>query len=173
MHPNIRPLAEPDPPTIHAAFRAQDWNKPREQYERYWQEQAIGERDVLVAEVAGEFAGYLTIVWTSGYPPFRVAGIPEIVDFNVLKKFQRRGIGTALMDAAEERIGERSAVAGIGVGLYADYGPAQRLYAQRGYVPDGRGLMRNGLPVVPGSNPFVDDDLVLYFTKQLTTEAEA
>jgi hypothetical protein len=26
---------------------------------------------------------------------------------------------------------------GIGVGLYRDYGPAQQLYFQLGYIPDG------------------------------------
>ena len=38
------------------------------------------------------------------YPSYAAAGIPEVRDFNVLAAFQRRGIGTALMDAAEERV---------------------------------------------------------------------
>ncbi len=41
----------------------------------------------------------------------------------------------ALMDAAEARAAERSAIVGLGVGLYADYGSAQRMYARRGYLP--------------------------------------
>ena len=35
--------------------------------------------------------------------------------------------------------------------MYADYGTAQRMYVKRGYIPDGRGIMYNNLPVVPGS----------------------
>ena len=68
----------------------------------------------------------------------------------------------------EERIAARSRVAGIGVGMTADYGAAQRLYVRRGYVPDGRGLMTGGRPVAFGESVPVDDDLVLYFTRELT-----
>ena len=56
---------------------------------------------------------------------------------------------------------------GIGVGLSRDYGAAQRLYIKRGYVPDGRGVTYNYLPVMAGSKVLVDDDLVLWFTKKL------
>ena len=42
---------------------------------------------------------------------FREAGISEVVDFKVLKNFQRQGIGTALMIEAElyiARVSERA-----------------------------------------------------------------
>ncbi|HYN89988.1 MAG TPA: GNAT family N-acetyltransferase [Ardenticatenaceae bacterium] len=165
----IRPLQEQDVRPIAAAFAALGWNKPESQYRRYLEEQAAGKREVLVALVAGAFAGYLTIVWESSYRPFREEGIPEIVDFNVLPHFRRRKIGTALMDAAEARVGMRSAVAGIGVGLTPDYGPAQRLYVLRGYVPDGRGLTYDRVPVEYGMQIAVGDRLVLHLTKQLRT----
>jgi hypothetical protein len=70
------------------------------------------------------------------------------------------------MDEAEKRIFERAETVGLGVGLYADYGNAQRLYVLRGYIPDGRGLTHQNQPVKPGNDVFVDDDLVLYFTKE-------
>lgn len=120
---------------ISAAFTRQGWNKPVSQYERYCRLQNEGTRDVLLAEWDGDFAGYLTIQWISHYQPFREASIPEIVDFNVLKKYQRRGIGSALLDEAEMRIKRVSVRAGIGVGMTRDYGPAQILYVKRGYVP--------------------------------------
>lgn len=41
---------------------------------------------------------------------------------------------------------------GIGFGLYADYGTAQRMYIKRGFVPDGRGIMYNDMPVVGKPN---------------------
>lgn len=163
----IAPLAESDIAEIAAAFAALGWRKSASQYERYLDEQGRGERAVLVARSGGVFAGYVTIVWASGYPPLREAGIPEIADFNVLPHLRRRGIGSRLLDAAEARIAERAASAGIGVGLYADYGAAQRLYVQRGYIPDGRGITWRNRAVVPGATVVVDDDLALYFTKAL------
>lgn len=161
----IRSLTAEDCAPVSQAFTEQGWHKPIEQYQRYFQESLDGKREVLIAESAGHFAGYITIVWESEYAPFREAEIPEIVDFNVLKKYQRHGIGTALMDEAERRIAKRSPVAGIGVGMTVDYGPAQILYVKRGYLPDGRGLASHGQSVVYGSRVPIDDDLALYFTK--------
>jgi GNAT superfamily N-acetyltransferase len=161
----ITPLRPDDPPLIAAAFTAIGWNKPQAQYERYLDVQTADERPVLVARLDGAFAGYVTVLWETGYAPFREAGIPEIQDFNVLPHHRRRGIGTALMDAAEARIAERTPTAGIGVGLYPDYGPAQRLYVLRGYVPDGRGVAWNQVQTTPMQAVTLDDDLALYFTK--------
>lgn len=163
----VRPLEAEDVQPIAAAFAAIGWDKPASQYERYLAEQERGERVVLVAFLDGAFAGYLTIAWQSGYAPFREAGIPEIMDFNVLPQVRRRGIGSRLMDEVERRIGERSAVVGIGVGMDPDYGAAQRLYVRRGYVPDGRGLSTNGRHVRWGDTVRVDDGLNLHFTKDL------
>ena len=163
----IRQLSSADSPDFEAAFSAQGWRKPAAQYEKYLAEQERGERSVLVAEIGGEFAGYLTVVWESGYAPFREESIPEICDFNVLQKFQRRGIGTMLLDEAERRISERSTVAGIGVGLTKDYGAAQILYVKRGYVPDGLGISHGGKLLVYGDTASVDDGLVLHLTKRL------
>jgi len=161
----IRPLRVEDPPVIAAAFDEIGWNKPESQYRRYLDDQEAGTRDVLVATVDGAFAGYVTVRWVSPYEPFD--GIPEIQDFNVLPKFRRRGIGSALMDAAETLVSERSAVVGIGVGLYPDYGQAQRMYVRRGYLPDGRGLIYDGRQVPPMETIRNDDSATLMFTKQL------
>ncbi|MEV6288167.1 GNAT family N-acetyltransferase [Kribbella sp. NPDC051770] len=81
--------------------------------------------------------------------------------------YRRRGIGSSLMDAAEALVAERSAVVGLGVGLYADYGTAQRMYVRRGYVPDGRGVIYDHRQVPPGELVRLDDDAVLMFTKTL------
>lgn len=121
------PLMPEDVSEIPAAFAAIGWNKPASQYQRYLAEQESGERAVLVARVRGEFSGYLTIVWASAYEPFRTAGIPEIADLNVLPKWRRQGIATRLMDQAEALVAEHSSIIGIGVGMDADYGPAQRM----------------------------------------------
>jgi GNAT superfamily N-acetyltransferase len=163
----LRPLEPTDITPIAAAFAELGWDKPASQYEQYLSEQETDQRVVLVAFLNGEFAGYVTVVWRSQYPAFDIEDIPEIVDFNVLPKFRRRGIGAALMDEAERRVAARSAVVGLGVGMTADYGSAQRMYAKRGYIPDGRGLHSRGHPVQYGQSVPVDDDLVLYFTKEL------
>ena len=165
----IRSLRSEDAAVIAAAFAAQGWNKPAAQYERYYAEQYAGERDVLVAEVAGVFVGYVTVVWRSDYQPFCERAIPEIVDLNVLMAFHRRGIASALLDAAEARIATRSPVAGIGVGMTADYGAAQILYVRRGYVPDGRGLAYRGRTLHYGDVVTLDDDLALYLTRSVGT----
>lgn len=161
----IRLLRADDIWAIAAAFAALGWDKPPAQYESYLAQQRQGEREVLVAWHKETFVGYVTVVWNSGYAPFRAAGIPEIADFNVLPHVRRQGIGSLLLEEAERRIAARSPVASIGVGMTADYGAAQRLYIKRGYVPDGRGLVAGEHHVSWGETVRVDDDLVLYFTK--------
>ncbi|MBA3944687.1 MAG: GNAT family N-acetyltransferase [Herpetosiphonaceae bacterium] len=167
---HIRLLQSEDIGPIISAFAAIGWNKSASQYERYLAEQTAEARVVLVAFIADHFAGYVTIQWQPGYPPFRAANIPEIQDFNVLPHYRRQHIGTALLDEAEHRIAQRSPIAGIGVGLYADYGPAQRMYVLRGYVPDGRGVAYDNRVVQPGDQVRVDDALVLSFTKNVSMD---
>lgn len=60
-----------------------------------------------------------------------------------------------------------SKIAGIGVGLFSDYGAAQRMYVSRGYVPDGRGITYHCEAVSGGDKVIADDDLVLWFAKRL------
>jgi GNAT superfamily N-acetyltransferase len=163
----IRPLEADDVPQMVQAFEELGWHKPEQLYRRYLMEQLLKLRDVHVAFVDGEFAGYLTICWTSSYQPFREKKIPEIVDFILLPKFRRMGIGTKLMDLAECEIARVSPVAGIGVGMTPDYGAAQRLYVLRGYIPDGRGLHWKDHYVQFREQVTMDDDLALYFTKEL------
>ena len=167
IKPSIRLLESKDISEIANAFRQLGWNKPALQYERYLREQALEIRDVYVAFIKGEFAGYLTICWNSDYEPFQKENIPEIVDFNVLPKFRRLGIGTQLMDKAESEIAKVSSSAGIGVGMTPDYGAAQRLYVLRGYVPDSRGLHYRDHYVRYSEEITVDDSLVLFLTKKL------
>ncbi|MEU4194513.1 GNAT family N-acetyltransferase [Kribbella sp. NPDC026611] len=165
MELTIRKLREGDPELISGAMAAIGWNKPLEQYQRYLDQQRDGVRDVLVGTLGEEYVGYVTVRWVSPYEPF--GGIPEIQDFNVLPKYRRRGYGSALMDAAEALVAERSDVVGIGVGLYPDYGQAQRMYVRRGYIPDGRGLIYDGKQVPPLETVKNDDWATLMFTKTL------
>ncbi|MNC68137.1 hypothetical protein D3C75_1187010 [compost metagenome] len=72
-----------------------------------------------------------------------------------------------LMDKSEEIIRERSEVSGLGVGIFCDYGAAQTLYVNRGYVPDGKGIFKNGEYLQHGQQVLIDDDLNLFFVKTL------
>jgi len=166
MDIDIRTLQKSDIPGITAAFTGSEWRIAPSFFEEFLKEQDMGKRVVLLAYADGVFAGYVTIKWDSDYPPFAAQDIPEINDLRVLRSFRRCGIATALVDEAEKRIFKRSTVVGIGVGMYADYGPAQRMYVRRGYVPDGLGLYYKDQPVVPGHEVCVDDDLNLYFIKE-------
>jgi GNAT superfamily N-acetyltransferase len=167
IKPVIRLLESQDISEIAEAFQELGWNKPASQYERYLIEQDLGARLVYIAFVQEEFAGYLTVCWNSHYETFRKEHIPEIVDFNVLPRFRRQGIGTQLMDKAESEIVKVSSTAGIGVGMTPDYGAAQRLYVLRGYVPDGRGLWYRDHHLKDGEEITVDDNMALYLTKEL------
>ncbi|MDD6031904.1 MAG: GNAT family N-acetyltransferase [Oscillospiraceae bacterium] len=164
----IRPMLPEDPPVIADAFTAQGWNKPREQYERYYAQQQAGQRKVFILLAGEEFAGYVTLLPTPSGGPWKGQNVPEICDFNVLKKFRGRGFGWALMDAAEQAAAETGSVVTLGVGLYTDYGTAQRMYVKRGYLPDGSGIWYGGdQPLPPGAPCVNDDDLILYLSKRL------
>jgi GNAT superfamily N-acetyltransferase len=163
----VRLLEESDPPSIAAAFTNIGWNKPETQYWRYWHEQEAGTRACFVGVIDGRFAGYVTVNWRPTYPGFADMNIPEIQDLNVLTKYRRKGIASRLLDRAENEAARRSGVVGIAVGLHPGYNAAQRLYAKRGYIPDGRGITYRNCFVEEGATVVLDDDLVLHFTKQL------
>lgn len=166
MNITIRLLEANEIESISKSFEKTVWGPITSLLENYLTEQIEGKRVVLVAYTGNDYVGYVTIKWQSDYPPFAEKGIPEIHDLRVLPAFRRLGIATALVDEAEKRISERSPMAGIGVGLYADYGPAQRMYVLRGYVPDGMGLYYKSEPVKPGQDVRVDDYLVLNLIKE-------
>lgn len=164
----IRPAERAEAEWLARAFdEVMGWTKPAGYFQAVIERQAQGELALLVALEQRQYLGHCKLVWRSDYAGFREAGIPEIQDLNVRPDKRRRGIGSALLDEAEKRIAERADVAGIGFGLYADYGAAQRLYVKRGYVPDGRGAHYSGQAVFAGESYRVDDDLALYLVKRL------
>lgn len=168
MDLTLRKLAAADAPALAAPFRALGWpGKTAQHFTAYAEQQRSGQRDVVVAWLDAQVAGYGCVVWSSDYPPFRDDSVPEIQDLNVLPAHRRQGVGTALLGRLEELVAARSPVAGLGVGVYADYGPAMRLYVARGYQFDGRGLMSGGQPVEPGSLVRIDDGATLMLTKRL------
>ena len=136
----IRSMIESDINYFANAFIKLGWDDRSETLCLYLKEQEASKRDVLVAEYKDSPAGYLTLVPNAAKGPFAGQNIPEIVDFNVLPQYRRLGIGNHLMDCVEEVAKSKSNQITLGVGLYGDYGSAQRMYAKRGYIPDGSGL---------------------------------
>jgi len=135
----IRRMRENDPPAIATAFA--DMNKTREQYERYWRENVEGRRVTLVAVLDGKLVGYTNVIWQPAHLNFSREGIPEIKDMNTVTPLRKNGIGTQMINAAEDLVrqaGKR--VIGIGVGVTPDYAIAQRLYPKLGYMTDGTGV---------------------------------
>jgi GNAT superfamily N-acetyltransferase len=134
---------------------------------QHFSDHAEGQADTFLAWVDGNLAGYLTIRWQSKNPLFRRHNIPLIHHMAVFPQFQRQGIASRLMDRAEQLIATRARKAGITVGLFDAYGPAQRLYAKRGYVPDGRGACQGQRALKQGETVTIDHDLILWLTKDL------
>ena len=163
---SIRTMQTSDVKELSQGFINQGWSGREEILARYFLEQECGEREVLVAEVEGALAGYITILPCAKQGPF--AGMdPELSDFNVFEPFQNQGIGNFLMEEAENRVKLFSDKVTLGVGLHSGYGPAQRLYIKRGYIPDGSGVWyQNHRPVMDATCEDIGD-LVLYLSKDL------
>ena len=136
---SIRKMQESDIKELSRGFISQGWPSREEILTRYFKEQESGEREVLVAEVEGALAGYILILPCAKQGPFAEI-YPELSDFNVFEPFQNQGIGNLLLEEAEKRVKLISDKVTLGVGLHSGYGPAQRLYIKRGYIPDGTGV---------------------------------
>ncbi len=160
-------MEENDIDLLVQGFREQNWDKPRELFERYYVEQTYQSRYVIIAVFDKNIAGYATILSSAKTGPFAGKGFPEITDFNVLIKYQRNGIGNLILDAAESIAGRISDIVSLGVGLHYGYGTAQRMYVKRGYIPDGSGVWYRNKQLEQYNDCCNDDDLVLYFSKSL------
>ena len=163
---SIRKMQESDIKDLSRGFISQSWPGREEILARYLLEQECGEREVLVAEVGGDLAGYITILPCAKQGPFAEI-YPELSDFNVFEPFQNQGIGNLLMEEAEKRVKLISDKVTLGVGLHSGYGPAQRLYIKRGYIPDGSGVWyQNHRPAMDATCEDIGG-LVLYLSKDL------
>ena len=163
---SIRKMQESDIKDLSRGFTSQGWPSREEILTRYFKEQKSGEREVLVAEIDGAVAGYVTILPSAKHGPFAEV-YPELSDFNVFEPFRNQGIGNQLLEEAEKRVKFVSSKVTLGVGLHLGYGPSQILYIKRGYIPDGTGVWYRNKPLEMGASCQNDNDLVLYLSKDL------
>ena len=164
---SIRRLTERDAAHFTREEIAQGWHADVQKYLDHLEDQRTGKAVCLVADWDSVPAGYINVYPDAEQGPFGGKGWPEIVDFGVLEKFRNRGIGTALMDAAEAVAANLADTVYLGVGLHSGYGAAQRMYVKRGYVPDGSGVWYRDRVCDQYAPCCNDDDLVLYMSKKL------
>lgn len=143
------------------------WYSKSDYYHNCLQENANGKRITLIAYFHDQLAGCCHLLYESKYPYFLHNNIPEINDLNVFPEFRRNKIASSLMDQCERIASRTGNIIGLGVGLYRDYGNAQRMYGKRGYILDGNGLTYNNEYVSPGHTVIVDDELIVYMVKSL------
>lgn len=142
--------------------------KTTEKWNGYYAEQRTGIRTVCLVETQNQLVGYGSLVRSSKYSYFKNVNIPEIHDVWISEDRRNQGFGKALIHNLEGIArSEGLTQIGLGVGLYRDYGSAQRLYYRMGYSPDGNGITYKYQPVVPGESYPADDELVLWLKKPL------
>lgn len=165
---HVRNLRSYDPEIFAREEVKQGWlDASPEKLEMRLRDNVSGKAVCLAADYEGEPAGYVSVYPYCMNGALGGKGLPEIVDFAVLEKFRNKGVGTKLMDIAEQIAAEYSDTVYLGVGLHSGYGAAQRIYVKRGYVPDGSGVWYGDKVCNPYSACVNDDDLNLYLYKKL------
>ncbi len=164
----IRSMCAADTDTIAKNF-CPPWStmqETTEKWTKYYREHQENTRTVAVVEHGNEILGYGSLLLKSKYSHF--SNIPEINDVWIDEKHRGKGLGRQLIAWLEELAKEKGYhKIGIGVGLYADYGLAQKLYFQLGYSPDGYGITYKYQPTTPGEFYCLDDELILWLKKTL------
>lgn len=125
------------------------------------------ECSALLALYNGEVAGYVFLYYKCRWGGLANSGLPCVIDLIVFEKYRKNGIATALMDIAEKIASEHSDKVYLDVCLNGGYGAAQRLYVQRGYVPDGKGVYYEEKVCATNAICRNDDELTLCLLKKL------
>lgn len=129
--------------------------------------QENNECSAFIAICNGQVAGYVFLYYQCRWGGLKNQGLPSIVDLIVFESFRRKGIATKLMDKAEEEASTINKKIYLDVCMNSDYGPAQRLYIKRGYVPDGAGVYYEQRVLGLNEKCCNDDELTLCLVKSL------
>ena len=133
----IRTMEEADAQIFTDEEAEQGWHSDISKYLTRLRDQAEGKCVSLTAVYEGHPAGYINVYKTGLGGAFSGKGWPEIVDFGVLERFQRNGIGSKLMDIAEQIAGQEHKIAFV-------------LSAQTAKLPDELPLLLPPLGRLPG-----------------------
>jgi len=163
----IRNMVEEDARIITEEEIKQGWHVSIQKYLDRLNHQKQGVCISLVACIENNPVGYINVYPSSIEGPTDLIRNPEIIDFGVLEKWRKNGIGSKLMDVAEEITSQYSDIVYLSVGLHCGYGAAQRMYAKRGYIPDGSGVWYKNQVCTPYTPCNNDDDLQIYMSKKL------
>lgn len=161
---DIRLASEQDLPALEQIAAEMKARHETGYFARCLAEQAAGHRQLFICGSQG----YAQLIWSPEYAPFKRLDIPEIQDVNVVPNARRQGLGEALVahcEAAARAAGKTDI--GIGVGLHAGFGAAQRLYVRMGYMPDGAGAVYDEVSVKIGEMRPVDNLLSIKLTRSL------
>jgi ribosomal protein S18 acetylase RimI-like enzyme len=169
----IRDMEEADARIFTDEEVAQGWHADISKYLARLRDQSMGKCISMTAVYNGLPAGYVNVCLAGPGGPFSGKGFPGIVDLGVLEKYRRKGIGSKLMDAAEEIAGQYADTVWLSVGLHSGYGSAQRMYIKRGYIPDGTGVWYRDKPCAQYETEIAnDDDLVLFLSRRIERRGE-
>ena len=75
------------------------------------------------------------------------------------------------MDVVEQEAAKVSDMIYLAVGVHSGYGAAQRIYAKRGYIPDGSGV-HQGKQLEQYAPCCNNDDLLLFMSKNYNQETK-
>ena len=125
------------------------------------------ECSALVALCDNRVAGYVFLFYRCKWGAMKNQGLPGICDLVVFEPYRRKGIATKLMDCAESLARRVNTKIYLDVCLNPEYGPAQRFYALRGYVPDGAGAYYEERVLAKDEVCKNDDELTLCLVKEL------
>ena len=126
-HLRLRPAGRADLPTLVALRRAVGWGSGG--LEGSLGAAAAGRQAIVLADLDGIPVGAVTVALHAGLPPGRA----HVSDLLVSPLWRRRGVGTALLQAAEEEArgrGLRECTLDVDAGNAA----ALELYRRAGYV---------------------------------------
>ena len=165
----IRSMVPEDARVLYETYLSYGWHPSVKTYEDYFREQENGERLVFIAEYENQTAGICTLVLKPKEGPLAGKGWPEIVDLCVFFHVHRKGIGSRLLDTAEQEASKISDHVTLAVGVHSGYGAAQRMYVRRGYIFDGSGVWYRGKQLEQYAPCENDDDLLLWMSKELRT----
>ncbi len=114
--------------------------------------------------------GFYLVAWDGGEPVghayLALTSPPEVQDMYVLPELRGRGIGTALLDAAEDEARARGA-ARLTLTVSVENARARRLYARHGYAECGVPPKRVRGTILLRGEPYDVDDTLITLARSL------